>query len=129
MTSHWSKDHYRVKCEEGICYIALSSLSKFMFCGSITECWYQEMPHTWIELDKETLRKNIVPLQENTMEECEAKLEMISENSFCLRIYKFNYDLGCEDDAVPYKIDPEDLLGIIRENFKALRELYSKSNV
>lgn len=116
-----------VICKEGIFYIVLRSvnnLDDFMFCGSITESWFQEMPPIWIELDKETLRKNIVPLGDNTIEECEAKLEMISEISFCLRVYKYNYDLGCEDDVIPFEIVPYNFLGILRDlidNLKALR--------
>lgn len=113
--------HY-VKCEEGIFYIVLRSVHEYMFCGSITDSWYQEMPPTWIELDKETLRKTIVPLKDHPIEDCEAKIEMISDNSFCLRVYKFNCDLGCEDDIIPFKIDPKNFLETLRDNIEALRD-------
>lgn len=112
---------YMVNCEDGICYIAICSLDKFMFCGSITDSWYQEMPPVWIGLNKKQLDKNIILLGDT--KEYEAKLEMISENSFCLRVYKFDSDLGCEDSVVPFKINPDDLMGIIRDNFEILCEL------
>lgn len=132
MNSHWSKDNFRVICEQGIFYMALRSteaLDDIMFCGSITEAWYTELPQTWIVLEKEILHKNIVLLKENDLiEECEAKLEMISDNSFCLRVYKFNYDLGCEDDSIPFKIEPADFCTILLDNFQALSELYKKNN-
>ena len=50
----------------------------------------------------------------NYMTECELKVDIISTNSICLRLYKKDIDNDCEDDTIGFKITEKELLKIAK---------------
>jgi hypothetical protein len=108
-------DH-EIICEEGICFIALFQpllLNKIMMCGSIMNAVYLEMPPINVVLDTKDYSDDIVLLENISLEECKIKVDVVSYNSICLRVFEKN-SRGSEDYIVGFKIRQDNLLKIAR---------------
>ena len=108
---------YELICTEGIAYIALCyplSLNKIMFSGSIIDAMYFELPSNNIVLDVNKYSQYILPLEE-PIQNHRIKVDIISHNSVCLRVYKIDKHLETEENVIGFKIKQGDLLKIARE--------------
>ena len=106
---------HEIICEEGICFATISppfSLNKIMICGSLINALYYEMPPISIVLDNEKYADDIILLDNIFLEECQIKLDIISHNSFCLRVYEKN-SRGSEDYFIKFKIKQNSLFKIV----------------
>jgi hypothetical protein len=107
---------HEIICEEGICFVALCppfSLNQIMICGSLMNAIYFEMPSTSIILDIEKYCDDIILLNNITIEECKMKVDIISSNSVCLRLYEIN-SRASEDYVVGFKIRQDNLFKIVK---------------
>ena len=97
-----------INCEHGIAYISLGTDNlKILVCGSLVNASYWILPpfivldireYDLIPDDKDLKNNNI----NNYITECELKVDIISTNSICLRLYKKDFENGDECDEGAY---------------------------
>jgi len=107
---------HEIICEDGICFMSLFQpllLNKIMICGSIANAVYWEMPPINVVLDIEEYGDYIFLLDNISIEECVIKVDVISYNSICLRVFEKNSRCA-EDYFIRFKITQGNLLKIAR---------------
>jgi len=78
-------------CNDGICFMALcNNNNNIMLCCSIVNSLYTEMPNNYILLDKNNYNNNIIILDNVLFEQCEFIIDIVSNNSICLRAFIIN---------------------------------------
>ena len=92
-----------INCEHGIAYISLCLDNlKILVCASLVNASYWILPpfivldireYDLIPDDKDLKNNNI----NNYITECELKVDIISTNSICLRLYKKDFENGDDE--------------------------------
>ena len=92
-----------INCEHGIAYISLGTDNlQILVCGSLVNASYWILPpfivldireYDLIPNDKDLKNNNI----NNYITECELKVDIISTNSICLRLYKKDFENGDDE--------------------------------
>ena len=112
-----------INCEHSIAYISLSSDNlQILVCGSLVNASYWILP-PFIVLDirEYDLIPNDKDLKNNDItyykHDCELKVDIISTNSICLRLYKKDFendDDGDEGTYIGFCIKQKELLKIAK---------------
>ena len=106
-----------INCEHGIAYISLDTDNlKILVCGSLVNTSYWILPpfmtliigEFTIKPNKQDCKNNNI---NNYVTECELKVDIISTNSICLRLYKKDDD-GDESAYIGFCIKQKELLKI-----------------
>ena len=106
-----------INCEHGIAYISLDTDNlKILVCGSLVNTSYWILPpfmtliigEFTIKPNKQDCKNNNI---NNYMTECELKVDIISTNSICLRLYKKDFE-GDEGTYIGFCIKQKELLKI-----------------
>ena len=92
-----------INCEHGIAYISLGTDNlQILVCGSLVNTSYWILP-PFIVLDirEYDLIPNDKDLKNNDItyykHDCELKVDIISKNSICLRLYKKDFENGDDE--------------------------------
>ena len=97
-----------INCEHGIAYIGLGTDNlKIPVCGSLVNASYWILPPFKILIIGEfTIKPNKQDCKNNNINnyitECELKVDIISTNSICLRLYKKDFENGDDGDEGTY---------------------------
>jgi len=97
-----------INCEHGIAYISLSSDNlQILVCGSLVNASYWTLPPFKIlTIGEFTIKPNKQDCKNNNINnyitECELKVDIISTNSICLRLYKKDFENGDDGDEGTY---------------------------
>jgi len=125
-TAKTKKDYFLgggrvISCDEGIAFMSLcENNSKILIAGSLTNSSFWELPPSFVvDITKYRLDPNNEDLHNNSIEDykrdCELKVDIISNNSICLRLYKKDDRNGAEDDIIGFHIDEDELLKIAKK--------------
>ena len=88
----------KINCEHGVAYMSLSSNHQnILVCGSLVKASYWTLPSSiLLDIKEYNLIPNEKDLKDNDItyykHDCELKVDIISTNSICLRLYKKDYD-------------------------------------
>ncbi len=109
-------DRYII-CNDGIAFMSLCKNKDILIAGSLTSASYWKMPSSVVlDIREYNLIPNEKDLEDNGityyMHDCELKVDIVSNNSICLRLYKKDVENGCEDDIIGFKIKEKILLKI-----------------
>ena len=112
-------DNYII-CIDGIAFMSLCKNKEILISESLTRSSYWNLPssiilnigeYAIIPNNKNLKDKDII----NYIHDCELKVDIISDNSICLRLYKKDIKHECEDDIIGFKITQKKLLRIAKK--------------
>ena len=100
----------KINCEHGVAYMSLSSNHQnILICGSLVNTSYWTLPSSiLLDIKEYNLIPNEKDLKDN---DCELKVDIISTNSICLRLYKKDYD-DDEGNYIEFCISTRELFKI-----------------
>jgi len=102
-------------CNEGICYMALCNYNNsIMISGSINNSLYNTIPKNSILLNNNKYKNIITLLDNNTLSNSNFMVEIISNNSICLR----GFIVNDQYNFVKFKITQGDMFDICKEYLK-----------
>ena len=106
-------------CNDGIAFISLCEGGTISIVGSLTNVSYWSLPPSIVlDIREYDLIPNDKDLEDNGItyykHDCELKVDIVSNNSICLRLYKKDTDNDCEDDIIGFKITEKELLKIAK---------------
>lgn len=114
-----------LECKQGIAFISMYSTTmsnESYIMGSLTNAVYDYLPPSII-LNKAECK--IIPNEDSLLEydiidsdsyewECELKLDIMSKNSICLRLYVI-CSCGHEGDTIGFKIEQDELIRLAKK--------------
>jgi hypothetical protein len=106
-------------CNDGIAFMSLCKNKEILISGSLTNASFWSLPPSIIlDIREYDLIPNDKDLEDNKITNykilCELKVDIVLNNSICLRLYKKDIDNDCEDDTIGFKITEKELLKIAK---------------
>ena len=111
-------DRYII-CNEGIGFMSLCKNKEILIVGSLTDASFWNLPSSIIlDLREYDLIPNDEDLEDCDItyhkHNCELKVDIVSDNSICLRLYKKDTYNDSEDYTIGFKIKVKELLRIAK---------------
>ena len=109
-------------CNDGIGFMSLCKNKEILISGSLTSASFWNLPSSIIlDIREYDLIPNDKDLKDNDItyykHDCELKVDIVSGNSICLRLYKKNTN-DSEDEIIGFKIMEKELLKIAKIHLK-----------
>ena len=106
-------------CNDGIAFMSLCQNKEILISGSLTNVSFWSLPPSIVlDIREYDLIPNNKDLEDSKImyykHDCELKVDIVSKNSICLRLYKIDIDNDCEDDTIGFTITEKELLKIAK---------------
>lgn len=109
---------YYIDCVDGIAFMSLTANYEILISGSLLNAMYWNMPSNHI-LNAHDYNLIIIgkDLQQNNtnIQDCELKVDVVSNNSICVRLYEKDHLHDEENETVGFKITQGELFKIAKK--------------
>ena len=106
-------------CNDGIAFMSLCQNKEILISGSLTNASFNSLlPSIVLDIREYDLIPNNKDLENSKImyykHDCELKVDIVSKNTICLRLYKIDIDNYSEDDTIGFTITEKELLKIAK---------------